>query len=387
MLTHGEWHGAFSAKTAVAVWRYCPARVSCIIDRDHVGPDAGARFSADPAHPDRKRRPMTPVFASLEEALGHLDEPPTRFLIGIAPEGGGLDGSWRADIETAIDAGIPVLAGLHRFLADDPEIAARAKKNAVPLVDLRRTPEPPVAASGVGRRNPVPVVLLVGTDCRSGKMTTTVELVDAAKRMGLRAAWVATGQTGRLLSPDAGAPIDRTVSDFTAGETERQVMAAARLDDAFGPTADTPDIIFVEGQGALSHPAYSGVSLGLLHGSRPDLIVLCHVWDRTEKVYKTDGEAFYILPLDEEVELNLMLAKPVHPTRLAGVAIATPGIPEDEYVEATRRVEALLGVPCVDPVRVSAKLFVERIVEMIGETPRGKRVPKLRYGKATGIQA
>lgn len=369
LLAHGQW-GLFStAKTGIQLMRYGRCKIAGVVNPEAVGTDAAA--AVDMAH-----KGPVPVYRDLGSLLREAPEPPTRVLIAIAPEGGRLPPDMRTDVVTAIEHQIPVFSGLHTFLSDDPELETLARAHKTPLVDLRRPPREPTVATGAGRSIPVPVVTTVGTDCRSGKMTVAVALREAAREMGLRAAFVATGQTGQLLEPDAGAPIDRVISDFAAGEVERQVRKAAHLDADGNRTDETPDLILVEGQGSLSHPAYAGVSAAILHGSWPDALILAHVHGRTHKTIPTIGPPYPVLPPATEIRLNLDFLQPVHPTPFAAVALAAPALDDDAHRAACDEHAEATGLPVHDCVREGGRPLLLAVRQTLQAHPRGKRMPK-----------
>lgn len=361
ILAHGKW-GLWSAKTGVQVLRFSRAETVGVIDPDRVSQDA-ARLV------DMPEKSPLPIYESLDALLASARRPPTRLLIGVAPIGGGLPSALRRDVETAIENNIPVIAGMHAFLADDPGLARLARKHNTPLVDLRRPPDDGVVATGVGRLIPVPVVTTVGSDCNSGKMTVSVALRDAARLAGIDAAFVATGQTGLLLEPDAGAPIDRVIGDFAAGEVERQVLQAARLDPEGQPTEATPELIIVEGQGALSHPVYGGVTAAILHGSWPDCLVLCHPHDRREKYYYTNGPPFPILSPMAETGLIESFLAPVWPTRVAAIALNAPRLDPDEYEQERNRMEKETGRIVADVVRDGGGRLLHAVLDHLRDHP------------------
>lgn len=361
ILAHGKW-GLWSAKTGVQVLRFSRAQVVGVIDPDRVGQDAARLVDLPDKGPVR-------IFESMDALLAELPHPPTRVVIGVAPIGGGLPAALRRDVERAIENRIPVIAGMHAFLGDDPQLDRLARRHRTPLVDLRRPPGDHVVTTGAGRQVPVPVITTVGTDCNSGKMTTAVALRDAARERGLRAAFVATGQTGLLLEPDAGAPIDRVISDFAAGEMERQVLKAAHLDRNAQRTDETPDLILVEGQGALSHPVYSGVSAAILHGSWPSCLVLCHPLGRSEKYYYTQGEPFPLLHAMEEIQLLESFMDPVWPTRVAAIALNAPDLEPDVYEQERRRLVAETGRPATDVVRDGGHPLLDAVLKHLEKQP------------------
>ena len=203
-----------------------------------------------------------PVVGSMREglALG-----PTAVLVGIAPQGGRMPSEWRAWLAEALDHGCDLWSGLHTFLGDDPLLAEKARAGGRRIFDLRRPPADLPIASGLAKTVEPLVVLTVGTDCNVGKMTAQLQLTRRLNDRGVRTRFVATGQTGIMIE-GWGIAVDAVVADFIAGAAEWLVLEGAR--DA--------DVVLVEGQGSINHPGYSGVTLGLLHGSCPDALILCH---------------------------------------------------------------------------------------------------------------
>ncbi len=233
------------------------------------------------------RGPDVPVVASVEDAIEGSPEAEA-LVIGVAPAGGKLPPEWEAAIETAMRAGCDVVSGLHTFLSDDPEWTALADECGVELSDVRKPPSELFRVAD-GRVDEVDadVVLTVGTDCAVGKRTTTFELYRAAREAGLDAGWVATGQTGIMIGAQAGVVVDRVPADFTAGVVESLVC----------DVAEDHDLVFVEGQAALTHRAYSGVTLSLLHGTNPDAVVLV---DNPDRERRTDFEQWSVAGVDAE---------------------------------------------------------------------------------------
>lgn len=275
-------------------------RVGGVIDSTCAGRDAGAVLG-------RELETTVPVFESVAVALEAVPDA-TALILGVAPVGGGLPEEWVAGIELAIDAGCDVVSGLHVFLADEPAWATRAADAGVALVDVRKPPEELRVADGRVEDVEAAVVLTTGTDCAVGKRTTTYELYRAARDAGLDAGWVATGQTGLMTGADAGVVIDRVPADFVAGVVEDLVCEVG---------ADR-DLVFVEGQAALSHRAYSGVALGLLHGAFPDAVVIA---DDPARRRRDDFDRFEVGSLDDEIALVERLC----PTDV--VAVSTWGDP------------------------------------------------------------
>ena len=241
---HFDWH---TAKTAVGVIRYGADPVVAVIDSTHAGQDAGAvlRDADGPAR-------GIPVVADVAAALAYQ---PDTLLIGIAPRGGRLPDAWRDALLLAMRSGLSIVSGLHHILGDDAELVEAAARHGVTIWDVRRPPEATAMriATGQPHRAGSHVVYFAGTDCNVGKMTAAFELDREARRRGLSSGFAATGQTGIMISR-RGIPADRYISDFIAGGTEALVQEFAA----------ECDWVFVEGQGALAHPAYSAVTLGLL---------------------------------------------------------------------------------------------------------------------------
>lgn len=327
--------GVFSSKTAVGLLRYRRSEVVAVIDSKSAGQTLGQVLGFE--HP-------APIVGSLAEARAHR---PDALLIGIAPRGGGLPGPWRAVIREAITAGLDVVSGLHLFLADDPELGPLAEVHRVTLTDLRRPPGAIPLPREAGQPAPHPrpfVVLTVGSDCNVGKMTAALEITRAAGTAGIDAAFGATGQTGILLA-GRGVAVDRVIADFIAGATEQVI-------DELGPVAWA----VVEGQGSLLHPAYSGVTLGLLHGARPDAMILCHHVGRT----RIDGYGVPLPGMAELVHLYETAAAWVAPAPVVGLALNGVGAPPGALSALAAAFEAETGRPAVDPM-VGADRLVEAL--------------------------
>lgn len=326
------------AKTAIGVLRYADTEVTAVVDRQIAESDPDARVND--YVPDVQDAPI----------VGRVAETPEfdALIIGVAPIGGGFDRSWRPDVRTALQRGADVVAGLHYFLNDDEEFAQLAKKHGCELRDVRRPPSDLGVADGIARDLDAHIVLTVGTDCSVGKMTTTRELYEEALDAGIDAAFVPTGQTGIIIE-GWGIPIDRTISDFTAGAVER--MCIERADDH--------DVLFVEGQGAITHPAYSAVTCGILHGAQPDALVLCHTAGR-EAVH--GYESYDILPVAAMADLYESLAAPVAPTTVAGGALNTSALDAKAARTAVTEYGEAIGAQAVDPVRNDATPLLEAVL-------------------------
>ncbi|WP_435070078.1 DUF1611 domain-containing protein [Haloplanus sp. C73] len=325
------------AKTAVGVLRYADYDVAAVLDRDHAGDTVADHL---PGVSD------APIVADMTEALAVAD--PDALLVGIAPIGGGFDESWRGDVRAAIEAGCDVVAGLHYFLADDAEFAALADDHGVDLVDVRRPPDDLTVSEGRARDADADVVLTVGTDCSTGKMTTTLELVAAARERGIDAGFVPTGQTGIMIA-GWGIPVDRVISDFAAGAVERMILDAA----------EDHDVLFVEGQGTIVHPAYSGVTCSLLHGAMPDSLVLTHSAGR-EAIH--GYEDFPIPPVETYVDLYEDLSESVAPASVVAGALDTRAQDSEAAAEAAVDDYAdAIGRPATDPVRFGVSEILDAL--------------------------
>jgi uncharacterized NAD-dependent epimerase/dehydratase family protein len=336
ILAEGHF-GPHDGKTAMGVIRYGHDPVIAVIDSTNAGRNVREWLG------DRPRFDI-PIVASLADAqaLGLVRGTPTALLIGIAPTGGKLPAPWRQAILDSIGAGLDILSGLHTLIGDDPEFAAAARAAGVEIVDYRRPPSREETAVGRAHAPGKHVILTVGTDCAIGKMSVALELRQAAIDAGLMAVFVPTGQTGMMID-GWGVAVDRVISDFSNGTCEWLVEQA----EAKG------DWIIVEGQGSLDHPAYSAVTLSLIHGTTPQAMVMVHKpglpehdWDHVE------GRTFPLQPLNDFVRLHEQVAGVVAPSRVLAIALNTSLFAEEA---AARRViaetAAETGLPTDDPVR------------------------------------
>jgi uncharacterized NAD-dependent epimerase/dehydratase family protein len=343
--------GVITAKTAVSAIRYLPERVVGVFDSTARARTVEEVLGFGGA---------IPIVRTFAEGLALK---PQAILIGVAPRGGRLPEEWRGWLETAIDRGLEIWSGLHTYLSDDADLAARAQAKGARIVDLRRPPEELPVSNGRARDVDALVVLTVGSDCNSGKMTATVELERGLEAGGVRSRFVATGQTGILLA-GGGIAVDAVLGDFIGGATERLVVEAAR----------EADVVLVEGQGSLIHPGYSGVTLGLIHGSCPAAMILCHQASR-KLVGEYHGNSAWIPipPLQELIRINEEAAALVHPSRVIGVALMTYDLPEGAARDAVRRAEDETGLPATDPVRFGVGPLV-KVIERAAAARRAARV-------------
>ncbi len=333
ILTEGNSE-PIAAKTAVSVLRYRPEQVVALLDSTQIGKTARHVFHLDSDAP----------FVATLDAAPEADT----LMLGIAPPGGRLPASWREVILEAISRKMDVVSGLHEFLVDDAEFVAAAKTYGTRLVDVRKNDEHDVA-NVQGLRHDCLRIHTVGQDCCVGKMVVSIEISRALNRAGHDSKFVATGQTGILIEGD-GCPIDCVVSDFLSGAIEKQILANQHH-----------DILLIEGQGSIAHPRYSAVTLGLLHGCRPQGLILCYEAGRTA-VHSM--EPIPLKPLSQLCETYETLANLMAPCELIGVAMNSRRLGADEAEEERERVRQELGLPVCDVVRHGPDELVEAVLRL-----------------------
>ena len=331
ILTEGflaDIHG----KTAHGILRYRPELAAVVIDSRYAGRrvrDVVASLESDVS-----------IVKSVRDALAY--EPRT-LLVGVATDGGAIAPALRRPILDAIDAGLNVVSGLHELINEDAEIADRARHNGVRLVDVRVPPAHIPLFSGAAYQERRPIVLGVGSDCAVGKMTAMLEIERAARALGRGAEFIATGQTGILIT-GKGIAVDRVIADFITGAAEQLVRSADS--DA--------EMLLIEGQGSIFHPAYAPVALGLLYGCSPDALLLCH----RPGLPTIQGFTQTIPDLRTLVEMHERVISFVKPARVLAIALDTSALSEREADEAIRSAEEATGLAADDPVRNSgAKLW------------------------------
>jgi uncharacterized NAD-dependent epimerase/dehydratase family protein len=292
-----------------------------------------------------------PIVASFAEGM---ELEPNALLIGIAPAGGQFPASWRTMVLQALAEGMDVWSGLHTMLGDDAEFAVAANKSGARIFDLRRPPADLDVAYGRVRDLDATVVLTVGTDCNIGKMTTQLQIRDAVAARGHRVAFAATGQTGILIE-GSGIAVDAVVADFIAGAAERLTIEAVQARNA--------EIVLVEGQGSLVHPAYSGVTLGLIHGSMPHAMVLCAQPSRTTV---TMNEWVRIPPLPQMIRMHESIMEALRPSKVIAIALNTYDMTEADALAAIAETAQQTGLPVTDPVRFDPAPIADAIAEFHG---------------------
>jgi uncharacterized NAD-dependent epimerase/dehydratase family protein len=267
-------------------------------------------------------------------------------VIGVANRGGVISDIWTEVLVKALELGLDLASGLHGRLADVPELAAAAERTGRKLFDVRHPSE--TFSVGDGKKRPGKRLLTVGTDCSCGKMYTSLALEREMRARGLKVDFRATGQTGILIA-GGGVSIDAVVADFISGATE-----------SLSPANDSDHWDLVEGQGSLFHASFAGVSLGLLHGSQPDVVVMCHEPTREHM----RGLPQYALPdIQACIEVNLSAARLTNPGVVcAGLSVNTSRLDPEAAKTCLAELEAEFGLPAVDPMRDGVGRLVDEIV-------------------------
>jgi uncharacterized NAD-dependent epimerase/dehydratase family protein len=271
-------------------------------------------------------------------------------IIGVASTGGQLEAAWMPQLIALAQAGFDIASGMHDRLNDSAELVAAAKKGNAALIDIRVPPEELPVARGrkrIGKR-----VLTVGTDCAVGKKYSALALHRELEARGIKADFRATGQTGIMIAGE-GIPIDAVVADFVSGAAEQ-----------LSPDNDVDHWDIIEGQGALLHPSYGGVSLALLHGSQPDALILCHDAERDD-LLGLEGD-FAVPPLDQVAELALTCARITNPNCIwAGISVNTSMLGDEQRQSYLNSTEESFGIPCVDPVATGMTRIADFLLENV----------------------
>jgi uncharacterized NAD-dependent epimerase/dehydratase family protein len=333
ILAEGRSGDPHYGKTARGVMRYRPDDVVALVDSERPG-ETEAGF---------------PVVATVADGM-HYD--PTVALVGVATQGGRFPPAWRDLLKDAVRAGLDVENGLHEFLTIDAELVALAAEHGVELRDLRKPPSGLNVPTGANLTHSAKTILTVGSDCAIGKMTVSLELDREARRRGLRSEFVPTGQTGIAIA-GWGISVDAVVADFIAGAAEQLVLEGV---------ARGGEVLFVEGQGSVLHPAYSGVTLGLIHGSAPHGFVLCH---KAGERLVDENERFPMPPLSELATLHRRLSLLARPAGVHAIALNTRDLDERAARRSIEEAEAETGLPADDPVRFGAAKLVDALAPIL----------------------
>jgi uncharacterized NAD-dependent epimerase/dehydratase family protein len=268
------------------------------------------------------------------------------FVLGFANSGGSLDKKWIPYIIEAMEAGMDIVSGLHEKLCSFPKLVIKAEQTQQKLLDIRHPQEGFVTGTGVKRKGKR--LLTVGTDCSVGKMYTSLSIEQSMKKLNFDVDFRATGQCGILIA-GKGVAIDCVISDFISGATE-----------SLSPNNHAEHWDVIEGQGSLSHPAFAGVSLGLLHGSQPDALVVCHDLHRSHMRGLPKSQ---FPSVETTIALNLQAAKLTNPNvKVVGIAVNTSSVSVDEGQEICAAFSKQFTLPCVDPVRDGADSIVKTLL-------------------------
>jgi uncharacterized NAD-dependent epimerase/dehydratase family protein len=334
ILAEGKALDAHYGKTARGVILYGPHPVAAVVDSTSAGRELEG----------------VPIVATVAEGLSQEPRPNTA-LVGVAVAGGRLPPEWHAVLEEVLAAGLDLESGMHEFLGDDPRLATLAREQGAEIRDLRKPPSDLSVSMGANLAHDAAVVLTVGSDCAIGKKSVAIELDREARARGLRSVFVPTGQTGIAIA-GWGIAVDAVVADFLAGAAERLVTEGA----------EKGDLLFVEGQGSIVHPQFSGVALGLLHGSAPHVLVLCAMAGETE-IEGCPGHP--IPPLAELVELHERLSLPARPARVVAVALNTHGLGAEDAGRAIEAAAEETGLPVDDPVRFGPMAILDAVLRHV----------------------
>jgi len=329
-------HEAFNYiknKTGNMLIRYRPDEVVAVIDREKIGSTSEEEVGVGG---------NTPVLGDFNATL-HLD--PDTLVIGNATQGGFITDEYKAEIINAMNAGCDVISGMHQFLNDDEELKNIAAQKNVKLIDLRMPPDPPHFPTGTWQNRKVPVLLIVGTDCDTGKMTTAWEVAKRLQDRGRKVEFIGTGQTGILLS-GSGVPIDAVKADFMAGEIEFLIQNTPK---------DT-ELVIIEGQGALTNQFYAGVTLGLMHGAMPDYMLMTH--DPSRDLDVTD---FPMVSMQHVMDLHLDLMKVFRESKFIGINLLTFAFDEKKALDVIQKSENEFNIPTTDLIRFGDKGLIDAI--------------------------
>lgn len=329
-----------NGKTAHGLVRFTERyAVVGVLDKKYAGRDAGDVLDGRPCG--------IPVYASLEEALGDLEETPATFIVGLAPDGGRLPAKAREVVKAALQAGMHIVSGMHDFLSDDPAIAALAKEKGLRVTDVRKTPPRDQLHFFSGEIETVSGLKLaiLGTDSALGKRTTAWILVHGLQEAGTSAEMIGTGQTAWLQGAKYSMVMDSCINDFVSGEIEHAVVSAWK--------EKRPKVLVIEGQGSLMNPAYPG-GFEILAAGRPDYVILQHA--PTRKEY--DGFPGYPLhPLNEQIRaIEVISGK-----KVIAITVNHEGMKKEEIEPACKAITEETGLPAFDVLEFGASGLVNLV--------------------------
>ncbi len=332
--------GLMDGKTAAGLVRHSETyNIVGVIDSSLAGKDAGEKL-------DNKKNNI-PIFANLQSALAKLPDIPHCYIYGKAPLDATISIEERALILEAMTKGMDIINGLHEFFSEDPEFIEMATRWGIEIQDIRKPPKLKdlhVFTGQIAKVN-IPVIAVLGTDCACGKMTTAVELNEALNNLGIKSVLVATGQTGLMQGAIYGVSIDALVSQFVIGEIENAVVQAFEQ--------ESPDIILVEGQSSVSHPAFMS-SVGILKGSMPDVIILQHPPGRKFRCDFPD----LLMPT---IESEILLIESISQSQVIAIALSHENLTEQETQKIIKGYENRLRLPTTDVLTYGCSKLVRAL--------------------------
>ncbi len=333
--------GKIDGKVANGLVRFAERyEIVGVIDSTKAGLDAGEYLDGI--------KKGIPVFRDIDDAMESLGYIPEFFIYGIAPLASYLDREQRKIITKAMSKGMNIVNGLPEFFTDDKEFVQNALDYHVKIDDVRKPPlrKDLHCFSGDITKVNIPVIVIVGTDCAVGKRTTTRYLVEALKKKGLNAVFIATGQTGLLQGSKYGLALDVLTSGFATGEVEKAVV------DAF--ETEHPDIIIVEGQGALSHPAFTSSS-AIIRGAMPSALIIQHPPKRENHC---DYPGIPMPTLESEIELNEVFSK----SKVIAITLNHEDMTDKELKTTIEEYEARYDLPTTDVLKYGCTKLIERLM-------------------------
>ena len=336
ILSHGSFN-YIKNKTGNMLIRYRTDEVIALLDRTKSGMTANDELGYGG---------NIPVLDNFDACI---DLEPDTLVIGNASQGGFISDDYRAEVIKAIEFGCDIISGMNHFINDDVEFVQLAEKHNVSLFDLRRPPDPPNFPKGSWHKRKIPVLLIVGTDCDTGKMTTAWEVSERLKSRGRKVEFIGTGQTGILLS-GAGVPIDAVKADFMSGEIEHLI----------DKVSEDTELIIVEGQGALTNQYYAGVTLGLLHGAMPDYMLMTH--DPARDLDVTD---YPMATMRLVMDMHLDLMSNFKKSKFIGINLLTFKLSDEDAKKEIDKVKEEYSMATTDLIRYGSNELIETIEDLL----------------------
>ncbi|VEP11664.1 conserved hypothetical protein [Hyella patelloides LEGE 07179] len=352
--------GLMDGKTAAGLVRHSETyNIVGVIDSSLAGKDAGEQLDNQKNH--------IPIFANLQSALDNLPDIPDCYIYGKAPLDATISVAERALILEAMAKGMDIINGLHEFFSDDAEFSQMARRWGVKIQDIRKPPKLKdlhVFTGQIAKVN-VPVIAILGTDCACGKMTTAVQLNKALNNLGIKSVLVATGQTAIMQGAAYGVSIDALVSQFVIGEIENAVVRAFER--------ESPDIILVEGQSSVSHPAFMS-SVGILKGCMPDGIILQHPPGRK---FRCDFPHLSMPTIVSEIRLIEAISQ----SQVIAIALSHENLTKTEVQKTIKSYEDRLLLPTTDVLTYGCAKLIRALYNLFptlgGQNKRNSQIPPL----------